>query len=120
MEPTFGKIPGCTKWVRKDREHRVGGVVAACLPQGMEALFFRVVLNDNTGLLLCVPPPRQGRSGLDFLTGELDTLLQLHKCFHIMIVGDLNFHLEQDALNSLLPVQGLENHVSIPTHERGG
>lgn len=37
-----------------------------------------------------------------------------------MIVGDLNFHLEQDAFNNLLTVQGLSNHVSFPTHERGG
>uniref|UniRef100_A0A0P4VP62 Endonuclease/exonuclease/phosphatase domain-containing protein n=1 Tax=Scylla olivacea TaxID=85551 RepID=A0A0P4VP62_SCYOL len=88
----------------------------------MEALFFRVVINDSTGLLLCVMyrPPRQGRSALDFLTEELDTMLQRHKCSHVMILGDLNFHLEQDAFNSLLMVQGLTNHVSFPTHERGG
>ena len=76
------------KWMRKDREHRVGGAVAACfkhsfqsqeidvmLPQEMEPLFFRVVLNDNIGLL-CVmycPSPVQRRSALDFLTEKLDT-----------------------------------------------
>ena len=135
VEPTYGNIPGYTKWVRKDREQRVGGGVAACfkhglqyqiidimLPQGMEAIFFRVVLHDNTGLLLCVMyrPPRQGRSALDFLTEKLDTLLQQHRCSHVMILGDLNYHLEQDAFNSLLTVQGLANHVTFPTHERGG
>ena len=37
-----------------------------------------------------------------------------------MILGDLNFHLGQDAFISLLTVQGVENHISFPTHERGG
>ncbi len=51
---------------------------------------------------------------------ELDTLLQRHKCSHVMIVGDLNFYMEQDAFSNLLAVQGLTNHVTFPTHERGG
>ena len=67
VEPTFEKIPGYSQCVRKDRENRAGGGVAACfkdslqsqeldvvLPHQMEALFFRVVLTDNSGLLLCV------------------------------------------------------------------
>lgn len=135
VEPTFGKIPGYTIWVRKDRKNRAGGGVAACFKEGLqtqeltidiphliEALFFRVVLADNSGLLLCVMyrPPRQGRAPLDFLTEELDDLLQHHKCSHVMIVGDLNFHMEQDAFDNLLAVQGLANHVTFPTHERGG
>ena len=97
-------------------------VIEVMLPQGMEAIFFKVVLRDNTGLLLCVMyrPPRQGRSALDFLTEKLDTLLQQHRCSHVMILGDLNYHLEQEAFNSLLTVQGLANHVTFPTHERGG
>ncbi|MPC67993.1 hypothetical protein E2C01_062182 [Portunus trituberculatus] len=127
VEAIFGNIPGYTKWVRKNREQRVGGKVAACfkhglqsqlidimLPQGMEAIFFRVVLSDKTGLLL------QGRSALDFLTEKVDTLLQQHRCSHVMILGDLNHHLEQDAFTSLLTVQGLANHMTFPTHERGG
>ncbi len=65
-------------------------------------------------------PPRQGRAPLDFLTEELDTLLLRHKCSQVMIVGDLNFHLENEAYTSLLSVQGLVNHVTFPTHERGG
>lgn len=53
VEPSFGKIKGYTKWVRKDRIGRAGGGVAVCfknglqtqelsvdLPQQMEALFF--------------------------------------------------------------------------------
>lgn len=67
-----------------------------------------------------VPPPRQGRAPLDFLTKELDTLPQHHKCSHVMIVGDLNFHMEQDAYNNLLETQGLTNHITLPTHEQGG
>ena len=135
VEPTFGRISGYSPWVRKDRKNRAGGGVAACFKDGLqtqelnvavphltEALFFRVLLTDNSGLLLCVMyrPPRQGRAPLDFLTGELDILLQHHKCSHVMIVGDLNFHMEQDAYNNLLTVQGLANHVTFPTHERGG
>ena len=135
VEPTFGRIPGYSLWVRRDRENRAGGGVAACFKDGlqtqelqvpvphlMEALFFRVVLADNSGLLLCVMyrPPKQGRAPLDFLTEELDTLLQRHKCSHVMVVGDLNPHMEQDAFDNLLAVQGLTNHVTFPTHERGG
>ena len=74
VEPTFGKVPGYSHWVRKDRRNRAGGGVAACfrdglqtqelevpLPQQMEALFFRMVLAENSGLPLCVMnrPPRQ-------------------------------------------------------------
>ncbi|XP_045113326.1 uncharacterized protein LOC123505739 [Portunus trituberculatus] len=135
VEPTFGRISGYSPWVRKDREFRAGGGVAACFKDGLqtqeleiavprqtEALFFRMVLADKSGLLFCVMyrPPRQGRAPLDFLTEELDTLLQRHKCSHVMLVGDLNPHMEQDAYNHLLVVQGLVNHVTFPTHERGG
>ena len=135
VEPSFGKIKGYTKWVRKDREGRTGGGVAVCfkadlqtqelsvdLPQLMEALFFRIVLTDNSGLLLCVlyRPPRQGRFSLDFLAEEMDNLLQHHGCKNVLIVGDLNFHLEQQAYNNLVTVHSLTNHVTFQTHERGG
>ncbi|XP_045137147.1 uncharacterized protein LOC123519710 [Portunus trituberculatus] len=135
VEPSFGKIKGYTKWVRKDRIGRAGGGVAVCfknglqtqelsvdLPQQMEALFFRIVLTDNSGLLLCVlyRPPRQGRFSLDFLAEEMDNLLQRHGCKNVLIVGDLNFHLEQQAYNNLVTVSGLTNHVTFQTHERGG
>ena len=135
VEPTYGKIPGYTHWVRKDRTGRTGGGVAACfksdlqtqelspnLPHLMEALFFRVVLRNNSGLLLCVlyRPPRQGRTVFEYLAEELDNLLLLYSCKNILIVGDLNFHVEQQAYNNLLSVQGLVNHVTFPTHERGG
>ena len=38
----------------------------------------------------------------------------------MLIVGDLNHHLERDAYENLLEVQGLTDHVTFPTHERGG
>ena len=135
VEPTYGRIAGYTHWVRRDREGRAGGGVAACfknglqtqelsvdIPHQMEALFFRIVLGDNGGLLLCAlyRSPRQGRSSLDFLTEELDNLLQRHECRRVIIVGDLNFHLERQAYENLVTVQGLVNHVKFPTHERGG
>ena len=135
VEPTFGRIPGYTNWVRNDRAGRTGGGVAACfrnglqtqelpinLPHLMEALFFRIVLRDNSGLLLCVlyRPPRQGRFALDFLAEELDDLLRRHQCKSVLILGDLNFHLEKQAFENLIAVQGLVNFVTFPTHEGGG
>ncbi|MPC15976.1 hypothetical protein E2C01_008781 [Portunus trituberculatus] len=70
---------------------------------------------------LCLPIlPRQDRSSLDFLVEELDNLLQHHGCNNILIVGDLNFHLERQARNNLVTVLGFTNHVTFHTHERGG
>ncbi len=43
-----------------------------------------------------------------------------HRCQHILLVGDLNYHLERDAYENLLTVQSLKDHVTFPTHERGG
>ena len=85
-------------------------------------LFFRIVLQDNSGLLLCVlySSRRQGRSSFDFLAEELDNLLQCHKCKTILVMRDLNFHLEQQAYDNLVSIQGLVNHVTFPTHEQGG
>ena len=37
VEPTFGNIPGYTKWMRKNCEHRVGGDVAACSKHGLQS-----------------------------------------------------------------------------------
>ncbi|MPC35274.1 hypothetical protein E2C01_028694 [Portunus trituberculatus] len=44
----------------------------------------------------------------------------VHSCSHVLIVGNLNDHLERDAYENLLEVQGLTDHVTFPTHERGG
>ena len=92
------------------------------LHQLMEAQFFRIVLQDNSGLLLCVlyRPPRQGCSSFDFLAEELDNLLQRHGCKNILVVRDLKFHLEQQPYDNLVSIQGQVNHVTFPTHEWGG
>lgn len=46
-------------------------------------------------------------------------MLQYHKCFHVMIVVDLNLHMEIYAYNELLAIQGLVNHVTLTIYERG-
>ena len=75
------------------------------VPQRMEALFFSVVLTDDSGLLcIMYRPPKQGRAPLDFLTEKLNILLQQRNCSHVMIVRDINPHMEQDAYNNLLAV----------------
>ena len=65
VEPTFGKIHGYTHWARRDRHERAGGGVAVCFKEGvqaqhldvdtlsqMEVMFFWVVLEDRSALLL--------------------------------------------------------------------
>ena len=91
-------------------------------PPQTEAVFLRIVMADGTADLLCVMyrPPRQGPASIDFLSENLDDLLTRHRCRNVLIVGDLNHHLEGAAYNNLLKVQGLTNHVTFPTHERGG
>ena len=78
-------------------------------------------LTDKSGLLLCLlfHPHKQGRSSLDFLAEELDNLLQRHGCKNVLIVGNFNFHLEQQPYNNLVTVLGLTNNVTFQTHERG-
>ena len=91
-------------------------------PPQIEVMFFRVELADRSGLLLCTMyrPPRQGPGPLQYLTRTLDDLMMEHRCQHVLVVGDLNHHLERDAYETLLTVQGLTDHVTFPTHERGG
>ncbi|KAG0713638.1 hypothetical protein GWK47_015765 [Chionoecetes opilio] len=36
-----------------------------------------------------------------------------HRCRHVLMVGDLNHHLEQHAYESLLTVQGLTDHLGL-------
>ncbi|MPC43636.1 hypothetical protein E2C01_037288 [Portunus trituberculatus] len=84
------------------------GGVAVCFKEGMqvqqldidtpplmEVMYFQVKLADRSALLLCA------------------------LCNHVLIVGDdLNHHLERDAYENLLEVQGLTDDVTFPTHER--
>ncbi|KAK8396061.1 hypothetical protein O3P69_005273 [Scylla paramamosain] len=88
----------------------------------LEVMFFRVVLANHSALLLCAMyrPPWQGHDSLLYLKEALDVLLVTHRCQHILLVGDLNHHLERDAYENLLTVQGLKDHVTFPIHERGG
>lgn len=112
VELSFGRIPGYTHWIRRDRQGRQGGGVAVCLKEGVqaqrlevetppttEAVFLKVILADGTALLLCAMyrPPRQGPAPLDFLTDQVDDLLTRHRCRHVLIVGDLNQHMDGAA-----------------------
>ncbi|KAG0727704.1 hypothetical protein GWK47_034100 [Chionoecetes opilio] len=134
VEPTFGKIRCYTQWNRRDSPERAGGGVAVCFKEGvqaqhldvvppphMEVMFFRVVLADRSAILLCAMyrPPRQRPASLQYLTEALDDLMLEHRCRHVLVVGDLNHHLEQHVYESLLTVQCLRDHVTFPTHERG-
>ena len=85
-------------------------------------MFFRVVLEDRSALLLHVMyrPPRQRPASLQYLTEILDELMLAHRCRHVIVVGNLNHHLEQSAYENFLTVQGLTDHVTFPMHERGG
>ncbi|MPC38783.1 hypothetical protein E2C01_032299 [Portunus trituberculatus] len=117
------KIPGYSPWVRRDRQRRQEGGIAVChrdemqvdiLPVDilavMEIVFLRVILADESGLLLCAAyrPQWQGNAPLNYLSEHLDDIMAAHNCQHVFIVGDLTV------------VQGLHNHVNFPTHQRGG
>ncbi|MPC61059.1 hypothetical protein E2C01_055122 [Portunus trituberculatus] len=123
MEPTYGRIYGFIHWTRRDRQEQAGGGVAVCFKEGMQAqqlnidipplmevMYFRVMLADRSALLLCAlycPTPPTG----------LDNLILAHSCSHVLIVGYLNLHLERDAYDNLLEVQGLTDHVTFPTYD---
>ncbi|XP_045103060.1 uncharacterized protein LOC123499311 [Portunus trituberculatus] len=88
----------------------------------MEIVFLRVILADESGLLLCAAyrPQWQGNAPLNYLSEHLDDIMAAHNCQHVVIVGDLNQHLVMRAFTDLTVVQGLHNHVNFPTHQRGG
>ena len=132
---TCDRIPGYSHWVRRDRANGPGGGVAVChreglqlqqlpvaAPEEMEALFFRLLLSDNTSVLVCplYRPQWQNSAPLTFLTDHLDAILATHDCQNTVIVGDLNQHLVNRAFTELITVHGLNNHVDFATHERGG
>ena len=135
VEPTFGKTHGYSQWMRNDRSGRPGGGVAVSLKEGLQAevlreesvpgiesIFFRVALMAGEGLLVCAlyRPTRQGPAVFHFMANNLDHIMTKHNCNRVMIIGDLNHHLERTAYESLLAVQGLEDLVTFPTHVRGG
>ena len=135
VEPTFGKIPGYCHWIRRDRLGMQGGGIAVChkenmqvqtlsvqVPRMLEMMFFRIILKDDEALLLCAlyRPQWQGDAPISFLTTHLDEIMETHNCQNVLIVGDLNQHLVQQAFDELSVVQGLTNYVNFSTHIRGG
>ena len=131
---TCDRIPGYSHWERRDRKNGQGGGVAVCYreclqiqqlpvltPQEMEAMFFRLLLADNSAVLLCAlyRPQWQGGTPLTFLTEQLDTIMDTHNCQNTVVVGDLNHHLVHRAFTELRVIHGLTNHVNFTTHGRG-
>ena len=132
---TCDRIPGYSHWIRRDRHEGQGGGIAVChkdslqmqllqiqMPDMLEMMFFRIILADRGAALLCVTyrPQWQGSAPITFLTEHLDNIMATQNCQNCIIVGDLNQHLIQRAFTELTVVQGLANHVSFPTHIRGG
>ena len=105
--------------------HRNGlqaDVLPVDIPEAMELLFLRVILEDRSALLLCAVyrPQWQGSGPLNYLIDHLDGIMTAHNCQNTVIVGDLNQHLVMRAFTELTVVHDLHNHVTFPTHERGG
>ena len=132
---TCDKITGYSHWTRRDRHGGQGGGLAVChreglqidalavnTPDPLEMLFLRVILQDRGALLLCVMyrPQWQGSEPLAYLTDNLDNIMAAHNCQNVVVAGDLNQHLVMRAFTELTVVQGLQNHVDFPTHQRGG
>ena len=99
-------------------EVRTGGV-AVCFREAIraqqlyrdsspliEVMYFRVTQADRSALQLCAiyRPPRQGPDSVLYLTKALENLMLAHSCSHVLIVGDLKYHLERDAYENLLEV----------------
>ena len=131
---TCDRIPGYSHWERQDRASGQGGGVAVChrdglqlqqltipAPEGMEVMFYRLLLQDETAVLLCAlyRPQWQGGGPLAFLTDQLDALMDSHRCQNTVIVGDLNHNLVNRAFTELTVVHGLTNHVNFATHIHG-
>ncbi|XP_050691050.1 uncharacterized protein LOC126982782 [Eriocheir sinensis] len=124
---TCDRIPGYCHWERRDRKDRQGGGVAlqplsAPVAEHMEDMFFRLLLADMSAVLLVAlyRPQWQGSEPLTFLTDQLDTILATYDCQSTAIVGDMNQHMVSRAFTELTVVHGLTNHVTFPTHVRGG
>ena len=85
-------------------------------------MFFRLLLADKSAVLLCAlyRPQWHGSAPLTYLTEQLDTIMATHDCQNTVILGDMNQHLVNRAYVELKVVHGLTNHVTFPTHIRGG
>ena len=132
---TYARVKGYSTWIRKDRFTQGGGI-AFChkeslnvqvvelplpAPSEIELVALKIIDGNGKGLLCvgCYRPPRQGSVLLDYLTGNIDTMMTANQCESVVVLGDLNQHLVQDAFNTLLVVHNLHNYVTFPTHRSG-
>ena len=99
----FGKIPGYTAWIRRDRV-TLGGGVALCyreglqvqlldfpIPQELEIIIFKLIDRNGTGTLCCgcYRPPTQGSALVEFLMQHLDNFLIASKCENVLMGMDV-------------------------------
>lgn len=130
----FGKIKGYSAWHRRDRAHNTFGGIAVWFRDGLavmaldtdmeehlELSFFKLWTNNRDIILLCVcyRPQWQGSDPINFIHGNLDSLLLQHSCKHFIMLGDLNQHLVERAFQDLLTDYSLTNYVDFPTHISG-
>ena len=130
----FGRISGYTNWYRRDRTVRQKGGIAACFrkslhvqpldidtPEHLEISFFKVWANNDETILFtaCYRPQWQGNEPIEFLHHNLDNLLHLYSCKHLIIVGDMNQNQIRGHFEDFLTIYGLTNHVTFPTHDSG-
>ena len=105
--------------------HRDGlqaDVLPVNTPDELEIMFARLILTEGSGLLLCAAYRSQWQESnpLVYLTDNLDDIMVSHNCQNVVVVDDLNQHQVVRAPTELTVVQGLQNHVNFPTHQRGG
>ncbi|KAK3896046.1 hypothetical protein Pcinc_000290 [Petrolisthes cinctipes] len=74
---------------------------------------------DTILLCVCYHPQWQGSDPINYIYGNLDSLLLQHSCKHFIMLGDLNQHLVERSFQELLTDYGLTNYVDIPTHISG-
>ncbi len=76
------------------------------IPEVMEMLFLRIIIEDKRSLLLCAVyrPQWHGSNPLHYLTDRLDDIMTTHDCQHVVIVGYLNHHLVMRAFTELTAV----------------
>ena len=130
----FGRIDGYTNWYRKDRKQDTHGGVAVCfrsnihvqsidieMPEHLELMFFKLWMKSGEKVLLCVcyRPQWQGNLPIEYITNNIDGIMQQYACDNFILVGDLNQHLVARSYDELLTVHGLTNHVNFPTHISG-
>ncbi|XP_045104363.1 uncharacterized protein LOC123499894 [Portunus trituberculatus] len=91
------------------------------VPRELELIALKIIDGNGKGLLCvgCYRPPWQGSVLLDYLTENLDTMSTASQCDSVVVLGDLNQHMVQEAFNTLLVVYNLHNHVTFPTHRSG-